>query len=126
MTAQERKKIPVYSGVLTYFPDAIAEVSKSSMAGNKQHLEGQPLHWDRTKSMDQLDALVRHLLDHARGEEFDDDGVRHLAKVAWRALAELQLVMEKKHNKSKKHNKTYSDADVSKSFAQYIADTYVL
>lgn len=91
----ERKNIPVYHGVLAYFPLALKEVCKASTAGNKQHLEGQPLHWDRTKSMDQLDALTRHLLDHAHGETFDTDGVRHLAKVAWRALAQLQLELEK-------------------------------
>jgi hypothetical protein len=28
MTAEERKKTPVYSGVLNYFPDAILEVAK--------------------------------------------------------------------------------------------------
>lgn len=92
---QARKNTPVYTGVLKYFPDALMEVSKASLAGNKQHLEGQPLHWDKSKSTDQLDALTRHLLDHARGEEFDTDGVRHMAKVCWRALAQLQLLIEK-------------------------------
>lgn len=93
--AQQRKETPIFSGVLAYFPDALAEVSKASLAGNKQHLDGQPLHWDRSKSKDQLDALTRHLIDHAKGEEFDDDGVRHLAKVCWRGLAQLQLIIEK-------------------------------
>lgn len=93
--AQERKDTPIFSGVLAYFPDALGEVSKASLAGNKQHLKGQPLHWDRTKSTDQLDALTRHLIDHANGKEFDNDGVRHLAKVCWRALAQLQLIIEK-------------------------------
>ena len=30
--------------------------------------------------------LVRHLIDHS-SNPMDDDGVLHLAKVAWRALA---------------------------------------
>jgi len=93
--AQKRKETPIYSGVLAYFPDALAEVSQASLAGNTQHLEGQPLHWDRSKSKDQLDALTRHLIDHAKGEEFDTDGVRHLAKVCWRGLAQLQLLAER-------------------------------
>ncbi len=96
--AQIRKSTPIYSGVLAYFPDALAEVCKASMAGNKQHLDGQPLHWDRSKSKDQLDALTRHLIDCAKGIEFDDDGVRHLAKVCWRGLAQLQLLIEKKND----------------------------
>ena len=33
----DRKKIPVYSGVLKYFPDAIQEVAKCSYQGNQQH-----------------------------------------------------------------------------------------
>jgi len=92
--AQERKNTPIFSGVLAYFPKALAEVSRASLAGNKQHLEGQPLHWDRSKSKDQLDALTRHLIDHASGEIVDDDGVYHLAKVCWRGLAQLELLIE--------------------------------
>lgn len=95
MTPEQRKSIPVYSGVFCYFPDAILEVTKASTAGNKQHLEGKPLHWDRSKSKDQMDALSRHLLDRARGEVYDTDGVRHLAKLVWRGLAQLQLEIEK-------------------------------
>ena len=57
---EDRKKIPVYSGVLKYFPDAIKEVAKCSLAGT-----------------------------------IDTDGIRHSAKVAWRALANLQKEIEK-------------------------------
>ena len=92
--AQKRKEAPIYSGVIKYFPDALEEVSRVSFAGNEQHNPGKSLFWDRTKSMDQLDALVRHLKDHAGGEIIDTDGRRHLAKVAWRALAQLQLDIE--------------------------------
>lgn len=96
--AQQRKGIPVYSGVLKYFPDALKEITKASLAGNTQHLAGEPLHWDRNKSKDQLDALARHLLDHASGEIYDTDGVRHLTKCCWRALAQLQLELENETN----------------------------
>ena len=89
-----RKDRPLYSGVLRYFPDALLEVAKVSKSGNDQHNPGEPLHWAREKSTDQLDALLRHLTDHARGEILDEDGERHLAKVAWRALAQLQLDLE--------------------------------
>ena len=92
MKAKERKDRPVYTGVLKYFPDAIREVSKVSLAGNQQHHPDKPLHWDRSKSTDELDALSRHLLDAG---SFDSDGIRHSAKVAWRALANLQKELEK-------------------------------
>lgn len=78
-------------GVLDYFPDALLEVVTASLAGQSQHLNGEGLHWDRSKSTDEADALVRHLLD--RGKR-DTDGVRHSAKVAWRALALLQREIE--------------------------------
>lgn len=93
-TAVERKNTPVYSGVIKYFPDALKHVARVSQAGNDQHNPGEPMHWERGKSMDQLDALTRHLIDHASGNIFDDDGLYHLGKVAWRALAELQLLIE--------------------------------
>ena len=86
-----RKDYPVWTGVLNYFPDALMEVSRVSKIGNDQHNKGLPLHWDKTKSMDHLDALTRHLL---QAKEIDDDGVSHLAKVAWRALAALQTKLE--------------------------------
>lgn len=89
-----RKGMPVYSGVLKYFPDALKEVSKASKAGNDQHHPDKPLHWDKTKSNDNEDALVRHLIDHSINP-MDDDGVLHLAKVAWRSLAALQIYLEK-------------------------------
>jgi hypothetical protein len=89
--AAKRKAQPVTSGVLDYFPDAIRAVAECSHAGNEQHNKGQQLHWARAKSGDEADALVRHLME--RGT-VDTDGIRHSAKVAWRALALLQKELE--------------------------------
>ena len=98
MNAQERKQRPVYSGVLKYFPDAIIEISNVSYICNEQHNPGTSMHWDRSKSVDEGDALVRHLLEAGT---LDSDGVRHTAKMAWRALALLQkeIEYEKTNNK---------------------------
>lgn len=87
--ALERKRQPVYTGVLKYFPNALKEVANASLVGNEQHNTGEALHWDMSKSKDEGDCLVRHLIDHDINP-IDDDGVRHLAKVAWRALAMLE------------------------------------
>jgi hypothetical protein len=89
--AAGRKKCPVASGVLDYFPDALIAVSQVSFAGNEQHNPGQPLNWARGKSQDQDDTIARHFLQ--RGT-LDDDGQRHSAKLAWRALALLQIEIE--------------------------------
>ena len=82
--AAERKRIPLYSGCVDYFPLALIEVAKVSQKGSDQHHPGQPLHWDRAKSCDELDALMRHIVDH------------DWAAVAWRALANLQKKEEAK------------------------------
>ncbi len=89
--AKERKGLPVFSGVLAYFPDALLAVAECSRIGNDQHNAGKPLHWDRSKSGDELDALTRHLL---QAGELDTDGIRHSAKIAWRSLANLQKEIE--------------------------------
>ena len=99
-TANKRKGMPVYSGVLNYFPDAIREVAICSRIGNEQHNAGKPLHWDRSKSGDELDALTRHLMEAGT---MDTDGVRHSTKVAWRALANLQKEIER----ARDYNKIY-------------------
>jgi hypothetical protein len=81
--AAERKTYPVYSGVLQYFPAALAAIAHHSFKGNEQHNPGQPLHWARGKSTDHLDAAVRHIME--------DD----LEAAAWRILAALQEKLEK-------------------------------
>ena len=74
----ERKAHPVYSGFIQYFPHAIAAVSHLSYKGNQQHHPDKPLHWDMSKSTDELDAMMRHVID----EDWE--------QVAWRALANLE------------------------------------
>lgn len=89
--AADRKQYPITTGVLDYFPLAIAEVALLSKRGNDQHNPGQPLHWARSKSADHADCIARHLIQRGTA---DSDGVRHSAKIAWRALALLQEELE--------------------------------
>lgn len=74
----------MYSGLLQYFPAALARVAHHSFLGNQKHNPGQPLHHDRAKSDDEADALVRHLME---GD---------LVGCAWRALSLLQKDCEVK------------------------------
>jgi dATP/dGTP diphosphohydrolase, N-terminal len=97
--SKARKDIPMASGVLDYFPDALAAVAEVSVAGNLKHNPGQPLHWSKGKSDDHADALLRHLVDRGKFDEIDIGGgntvrVRHSAEVAWRSLANLQTEIE--------------------------------
>jgi len=87
-----RKAIPLYTGLLAMFPDAMAEIAHCSYVGNLQHFQdGATMKWDRKASADHRDALVRHLMEAGT---VDEDGVRHAAKLAWRALALLQTEIE--------------------------------
>lgn len=92
----ERKLVPLCSGVLDYFPKALAEVARVSEAGNRQHNPGEPLHWARGKSMDFADTILRHMVE--RGTR-DVDGMRHTAKAAWRILAMLEVEIEEQEGK---------------------------
>lgn len=82
-----RKAIPLAS-VVDYFPDAIVAIATVIGKGQAQHCT---TGWDRAKSTDEESTLLRHFLE--RGT-IDTDGVRHSAKVAWRALALLQKEIE--------------------------------
>src|SRR5579862_2323125 len=86
-----RKRMPLARGVLDYFPDALRAVAEVSFIGSAQHHPGTGVWWERGKSDDHPDALMRHLLDRGK---IDTDGCLHSAKVAWRALALLQLEIE--------------------------------
>ena len=90
--AAARKAAPMAEGVLWYFPAALAAVARVSKVGNEQHQPGQPMHHARGKSTDHADCILRHLADAGLK---DSDGLRHTAKVAWRALALLQEELER-------------------------------
>ncbi len=76
--------------VLEYFPHGLAAVAAVSEAGAIQHGLTR-LGFDRAVSHDHAAHLASHL---ARRGTFDTDGCRHSAKVAWRALAMLQVEIE--------------------------------
>jgi len=100
--ATERKKYPVATGVLDYFPSAILQVAYVSYLGNVQHNPGQPLHWARGKSTDQEDTTIRHFMERTESRDNnitnhltkDSDGTYHLAKAIWRMLATFQVALE--------------------------------
>lgn len=97
--AKVRKGIPIFSGCVAYFPHALAAVAQLSRIGNDQHNPGEPLHWAKDKSTDETDCLMRHLVDAAVNPlHRDNDGVLAAAKIAWRALANLERLHDAGHD----------------------------
>lgn len=101
--SNERKTVPLLSGCLNYFPAAIAGVAVVSKKGNDKHNPGQPLHHDRSKSMDHGDCILRHLTDvedliaaKARGDSTAsiEAILTEANQLAWRALAFSQTLHE--------------------------------
>jgi len=88
----ERNTMLLFDGFMAYFPNAMAEVAKLSYAATKQHHPDQPMHWDRSKSLDHLNKIGRHMIDAGK---LDDKGQRHSAALAWRAMANLQEELER-------------------------------
>ena len=94
-TSAERKAMPIYSGVVRYFPAALALVSVLSRKGNEKHNPGEPLHHARGKSTDHGDCIIRHQMEV--GTIDPDTQLDHAVGVAWRALAQLQELAESKY-----------------------------
>jgi hypothetical protein len=110
----ERKEFPLLTFLTAYFPDVIEATVRLCVQGNVQHgiekpaeqpfyLEGDRIAWDRTKSTEELETLMRHLWDHTRakrgvGSLFDTDGHLHVVKAFWRAGTEAQKTIESLRN----------------------------
>jgi hypothetical protein len=91
-----RKAQPIATGVLAYFPRALALVSEISRRGNDKHNPGEPLHWAREKSTDEADSCVRHVVDAlAEGPlAVDAEGAPHIGSALWRLLAWTERVLD--------------------------------
>lgn len=111
--SKERKGLPIYSGVLKYFPDALAYIAKISKFGNDKHNPGMPLHWSRGKSDDHHDCAARHLVESG---SLDKDGLRHSGMLAWRSLAILQIELEREQDELEEskiqHNNLVTETEV--------------
>ncbi len=96
-----RKGMPVFSGFMQYFPDAMLAVAEHSRKANDKHNPGEPLHWSKDKSKDHADCIARHLLDIGpTWDERDPElGSLHATALAWRAMALLQTVLERQGKK---------------------------
>jgi dATP/dGTP diphosphohydrolase len=108
---KERKNLPIFKLISGYFPKALREVTRVAVANNvRYNPDRKPadINWNRGKSTDQLGSLFRHILEAEHGLVFEDlppevqaacgpgfERVYVLAEAAWRALAALELEIEK-------------------------------
>lgn len=91
-------KIPVFRGLIDYFPNACMAVAEVSQKGAEKYTwkgwidvpDGQLRY---------TDAVGRHLIKECLEGEIDPDfGLLHAAHLAWNAMARLELkLMEKKN-----------------------------
>lgn len=93
---QKAAKIPVWQGVLQYFPKALMAIGDVSRFGARKHNAGvMPTEWRRFPAPVYSDSLIRHLLAESQGEIFDpESGLPHAAHAAWNALARLEKMLD--------------------------------
>lgn len=88
----------VQRGIIEYFPRAMWAVSEISTFGAKKYA------WAGWEGVEDgiarySDAMARHQLKEAMGEEVDpDSGLLHAAHMAWGAMARLELILREKEN----------------------------
>lgn len=92
--SDKRKEYPLYSGLMAYFPAALAQVSNHSYLGNQKHNPGKPLQHARGVSGDHADCILRHLVDSAEHPKGSPARIDELRALAWRSLALLQEELE--------------------------------
>lgn len=83
--------------VIFGFSRALQEVGRVGTYGANKYTDNG---WVDVSNGEQryTDAMLRHLLREATGEEFDPDtGLLHAAHAAWNALARLDLLLRDPH-----------------------------
>lgn len=93
-------KSPMFRGLAKYFSRALQAVADNSNAGFKKY--GSWGGWRTVPDAKEryADALVRHVMAHARGEVIDPEtGSRHIAMAAWNALAVTELELSEEPQK---------------------------
>jgi hypothetical protein len=89
--SQERKELPLFDFLRTYFPRAFVELARFSKVANDKHNPGERMHWSKGKSQDHLNCVQRHLFEVGAKDEF---GFWHDVALFWRAGANLEMRLE--------------------------------
>lgn len=90
-------KVPIFQGLLDYFPRALLAVAEVSAAGAKKYAwkgwESVPDGVNRYEN-----AMGRHIVNESIQGKFDPEGFRHKAQRAWNDLAALELTLKEEEN----------------------------
>lgn len=86
---EERKRIRL-SAIWKLFPDATIALAEHIQTGADKYCGGK-LEWDRSKSPEEIESLLRHAFEQVH----DEDDVEIAKAIAWRGMANLQKVIER-------------------------------
>lgn len=90
----DASKVPIFKGLVGYFPRALEQVAAVSAYGaSKYDWNG----WEKVPDGEEryLDGMMRHVQKLAVEGNYDvgDSELPHLAQIAWNALAVLEMKM---------------------------------
>ena len=85
---EERKRVKL-TAIFRLFPNACVALAKHIKAGADKYCGGE-LRWDRTKSPEELESLLRHVFEQVQNPTC----VATAQAIAWRAMANLEKLTE--------------------------------
>ena len=85
---EERKRVKL-TAIFRLFPNACVALAKHIKAGADKYCGGE-LRWDRNKSPEELESLLRHVFEQVQNPTC----VATAQAIAWRAMANLEKLTE--------------------------------
>jgi hypothetical protein len=91
-----RKATPI-DAIFKFWPDAMVALAQHIWNGNEKYNPEHPkIGWIREKSSDHVGSMTRHLCYDYVKATTKRAKIKVMSAIAWRALAELQLLTEEK------------------------------
>ena len=91
-----RKATPI-DAIFKFWPDAMVALAQHIWKGNEKYNPEHPkIGWIREKSSDHVGSMTRHLCYDYVKATTKEAKIKVMSAIAWRALAELQLLTEEK------------------------------
>ena len=93
---EARKATPI-DAIFKFWPDAMVALAQHIWKGNEKYNPEHPkIGWIREKSSDHVGSMTRHLCYDYVKASTREAKIKVMSAIAWRALAELQLLAEEK------------------------------